>query len=472
MVKIQSNLHSNFRKNAYGTSEIIFGLDVESTVVPLRPIHYLGSKLRMVEKISKALDLVSPEKGLVCDLFAGSGTVSSYLSHSRPVMSVDVQEYSRVICSALLLPPGQDSLNKLLVPDLQKSARFNELSWVFSPMLRYEKRCFEEAEKGNSTPICELIEKGSLVGFEIEPTNNYSKGLENSLCETVKRLQQKNLLEVTDAVITRYYGGIYFSYTQAMQIDVILDFITKSEVTLKDTLMAALLSSVSDSVNTVGKQFAQPIKPHNSKGDPKPNIYKIISKDRNISIFQSFLKWLDRYMLLPKPPFKNSAFKADYMEALNNPDQKISVIYADPPYTRDHYSRFYHVLETISLRDKPNISKVLVNGKLTIARGIYREERHQSPFCIKSKAPQAFEDLFARSKKLGANLVLSYSSYPINKKSHPRLVTIDQLEEMALRYFGTVEVVSVGKFSHSKLNKTEKNFDINYDAEQLIICKL
>ena len=28
-------------------------------------------------------------------------------------------------------------------------------------------------------------------------------------------------------------------------------------------------------------------------------------------------------------------------------------VYADPPYTRDHYSRFYHVLETLALRDDP-----------------------------------------------------------------------------------------------------------------------
>ena len=41
-----------------------------------RPIHYLGSKLRMVDEIVEAVDKVDPSKARVCDLFAGSGTVS------------------------------------------------------------------------------------------------------------------------------------------------------------------------------------------------------------------------------------------------------------------------------------------------------------------------------------------------------------------------------------------------------------
>ena len=67
-----------------------------------RPIHYLGSKLRLTELICQLLDELAD--GPVCDLFAGSGTVSLALSRSRDVIAADIQEYSRVICTALLSP--------------------------------------------------------------------------------------------------------------------------------------------------------------------------------------------------------------------------------------------------------------------------------------------------------------------------------------------------------------------------------
>src|SRR4030042_2259461 len=69
---------------------------------PLRPIHYLGSKLRIVNSICEVVGKIDPSGGPVCDLFAGSGTVSREFSTSRTVIAVDIQEYSRVLCSALL----------------------------------------------------------------------------------------------------------------------------------------------------------------------------------------------------------------------------------------------------------------------------------------------------------------------------------------------------------------------------------
>ena len=70
-----------------------------------RPIHYLGSKLRLAESIRDHLSELDPSGGPVCDLFAGSGTVSLALSCDRNVVAADIQEYSRVLCTALLQPP-------------------------------------------------------------------------------------------------------------------------------------------------------------------------------------------------------------------------------------------------------------------------------------------------------------------------------------------------------------------------------
>ena len=68
-------------------------------------------------------------------------------------------------------------------------------------------------------------------------------------------------------------------------------------------------------------------------------------------------------------------------------------------------------------------------------------------------------------------LVLSYSPYDQNKKSHPRVVTLEFLKELAKKYFKFVEIKSIGKFTHNKLNKTSLHLNVLDEAELLIVCK-
>jgi hypothetical protein len=42
---------------------------------------------------------------------------------------------------------------------------------------------------------------------------------------------------------------------------------------------------------------------------------------------------------------------------------------------------------------------------------------------------------------------------------------------MAKVYFDIVEIRSIGKFSHSKLNRTDLHLDADDSAEVLIICR-
>lgn len=181
-------------------------------------------------------------------------------------------------------------------------------------------------------------------------------------------------------------------------------------------------------------------------------------------------QWLNKYLSNQSTNFNHQIIQDDYREALKNLSEDIRIIYADPPYTRDHYSRFYHGLETLSLRDFPRISKTKIGGKEKLSRGLYREEREQSDFCIRSKAPKAFDDLFKLVAEKDRVLILSYSPYDKSKGAHPRCVEIELLEDMAKTYFDFVETRSVGKFLHSKLNRTDLHLDADDSAEVLIIC--
>ncbi|MCX5727049.1 MAG: DNA adenine methylase [Candidatus Saganbacteria bacterium] len=449
----------------------ILGEEPSRTQDIFRPIHYLGSKLRLVESIKNIIDDLDPSGGCVCDLFAGSGTVSKYLSYTRPVISVDIQEYSRVLCSALLNSTIMSNEYEDFVNRCIQSSYLQDLYSAIEPLISYEATCVNRAAEGDSLALCELLENASIYGYEQGFIRPDASALNLYFRDVLTRLRETSVKQGTRSLITRYYGGLYFSYKQAVQMDSILELIPPSPGIIRDLLLAALLSTASEIVNTIGKQFAQPLKPRKSDGTPKKNIGQMVKRDRNIDVFPVYKKWLKRYNIIEKTNYVHKIYRMDYSDALDRLNSDVKVVYADPPYTRDHYSRYYHVLETISLRDVPSISMNAINGKTNVSRGLYRKDRHQSPFCIKSKVAPAFESLFAKTRKIGASLVLSYSPYETNGGARPRLMTIDQLLLLAHRYYAKVELLSVAGFSHSKLNCSDKNYGPSRGAESFIVCK-
>jgi len=439
----------------------------ENTI--FRPIHYLGSKLRILDFIEDTINRIDPNKGRVYDLFSGSVSVSFKLSRTRAVTSVDIQEYSRVISSALLdTTQITDSFIKEFYKRISLSIYQENLIWAIDPLIQYEIKCINKAIKGELEDLCSLLENGYIIGFEKTKEFNGDETLLKKIKESLKRIKAKSITN-KQSIVIRYFGGVYFSYKQAAQIDAILEEIEMSPIEFRDKLLASLISTISECVNTVGKQFAQPLRPRKANGEIKHSLGKIVSEDRSKDIIDVFKKWLKKYNSISNS-YDNQSLRMDYRDALDQISKDTTVVYADPPYTRDHYSRFYHVLETIALRDSPEISTMKLKGKTVLSRGLYRIDRHQSPFCIRSQAMEAFEAIFSKSSLVGAKLVLSYSPYDETKKSHPRVVTMTQLIELAEKYYSYVEIVSPGNFVHSKLNHAAKHLEASVLAEVLIVC--
>jgi adenine-specific DNA methylase len=419
--------------------------------------------LRLLDFIEENVRKVTPKDAGVCDLFAGSGCVSYKLSRLFPVVACDIQHYSKVICDALLQPGTlTEETVKAFISEIKGSKSL--LRDAFAPLIELE----EEAIRNEDLELLtDIVEHGSLEVYNLEKTESKIAPVQNQVHEKLK----KTGLMGKESLISRYYGGVYFSYSQAVQIDVIMDAIRHYPNTAdKNVLLAALLSSTSDIACTVGKHFAQPIKARDSKGKIKKLVYNKAIKDKTVDVFALFEEWLNKYISLPKGKYSNTILQGDYMECLKMLTDNVRTVYADPPYTRDHYSRFYHVLETMALDDVPEISMVKIHGSTHVSNGIYRKDRHQSPFCIRSKAPKAFEEMFMAISASGRNLLLSYSPYDETKESHPRVVTISQLMAWASDYFINVEVVSAGHFTHNKLNSAEHFLESSDEAEILIVC--
>lgn len=436
-----------------------------------RPIHYLGSKLRLTDPITEALDELDPERGVTADLFAGSGTVSSALADDRNVVAVDIQEYSRVLCTAILDPAdaGRESVASLL--KLARDADWaNELRQCIEPLIQFEEQCVERTFRGDAGLLCDLLEHGSIYAFQ-EGDPDLDSETEEVLRSTVGRLDQAGFNASPLSLTTRYYGGVYFSYRQAVEIDCLLEAIDRMEPDGRESFVAGVLSTASDAVNTVGKHFAQPIRPRRSDGTPKSNLAEQVQRDRSVNVLSQYQEWMDRYLSLSGNDRAHSVERADYRTFLEEYEGPLDVVYADPPYTRDHYSRFYHILETLCLRDNPRISTNYAHGEENLSRGLYRQDRHQSPFCIKSKVEDAFTSLFEGVRAYNVPLVLSYSPQQEGGEGRARLMSVDALRELASEFFDDVQVRKPGPIAHNKLNKKSLNTDVSYEAEILMVCR-
>jgi hypothetical protein len=95
-----------------------------------------------------------------------------------------------------------------------------------------------------------------------------------------------------------------------------------------------------------------------------------------------------------------------------------------------------------------------------------------SAFGVRSKAESAFNELFSLCSQNRLNLVLSYSPYCEEVRSSPRIMTLSQLRELAARYYVNVEVVTCGRFTHSKLTTADKQLAASSEAEVLIVARV
>lgn len=429
------------------------------------PIHYLGNKSRLSDEIVSRLLSEKKGDGAIADLFAGTGVISNAISENIGcVVACDVQYYSQVLTSSLILdyPDPGFQLAKWIN---EAKANYQKLLEAYALLIEFEKQAFEEARKGTPDSLFSIIECGHLHKNYSE--NDLQTSSSHQLQEIINSVSLNK--KIIDDMITTYFGGIFFSYDQALALDALWLAINGSPSEFHLIGKAALLAVASSIANTVGNQFAQPLNVRTSDGFWKTSILPKVLRDREKDPFDIFVKKVNEINAARHPRDCNRFVREDCLDLLGEDGETFSAIYADPPYSRYHYSRYYHVLETIALHDYPGISLNHSSGKPS--KGIYRDRRFQSPFSTKKGALPAFEKLFELSSRKSNVLLLSYSPYPNTSNVTPRMATIDQLKEGALRYFNKVEVIEVIPIHHSKFNKSSSSLETSENAEVLILCK-
>ena len=409
-------------------------------------LQYMGSKARIISHICDPI-VKNKQIQTVVDLFAGTGSIGYALKPYKNIISNDIEYYAYIINQAIL--------NGCVFSESEEDSFWSsvEKQYVFlrgkvSTALTAEKSFF--VGEVNYKLYQTFCEKTPSV---FDPCSNDPRMEE--LVQLVSHVTPGNKpnLDIPCLFLT-YYANAYFGIAQCCQIDALRSVIEQiQEKNTQYVLLTALMSVMSAAASTT-THFAQFLKVKS-----KATCNNLLSK-RKINIIEECKALMKEYRklgLCSKNEMKASdCYNLDFSECLDSIDlNKSTLVYADPPYFKEHYSRYYHVLNTLCLYDYPAMSINPQTHELSIGR--YREDRKVSDFGKKAKALGAFEILIKKCATAGAWLMISYSDNSI--------VDITDLQTLAEKQYDVL--IEKVELSHSKQGRSSTSKVDEY----IFICR-
>jgi adenine-specific DNA methylase len=363
-------------------------------------MKYMGSKRWMLQNgLGDLLAREVTDSVRFLDLFAGSGAVSTHVAmkYSVPVTAYDLQTFSTVLARAVL----------------ERESRIDaERIWT-----KWYSRA-RELRQAIRVPSTLKINQAIVQRHR-------------DWCS-----QQSGLL-------TRSYGGHYFSAVQTVWLDALRQTLPDYEPE-KDAALAALVCSASQCAAAPG-HTAQPFQPTRTS---KPFLVDAWTKSIVNHCKNSFIAIAEQHAKVRG--------RAETLDANNAAATvtKRDLVFIDPPYSGVHYSRFYHVLETIA---RGYCSEVSGRGRYPIP-----EERPRSKYSLKTESSTALESLFEDISLRGGKAIVTF---PQRKCSNGLSGTV--VLGLAKKYF-KVEHHWVGS-KFSTLGGNNNHRDARSFARELIL---
>lgn len=310
-------------------------------------LKYMGSKRAMLTNgLGEMLNELAPNAHRFIDLFSGSGTVGTFVAerHGVQVISNDLQCYSKVLAASIIE---------------RTSALDGQTIWK-----EWDSAATSKISQGGLPPP---IPSTPEVVSEHRSASGKCKG----------------------KPVTRAYGGHYFSMHQAIEIDALRSSISRDPQTASLQL-AALILAASQCVAAPG-HTAQPFQP-SSTGIPYiAEAWRRSVRERVRSALEDIS---NRYAVRAGRAIQQDAnlVASECMEG--------DLVFIDPPYSGVHYSRFYHVLETIA------------EGKCGAVSGKGRypaqSKRPKSDYSMRTRSLSALDDLFGKLARRGASAIVTF----------------------------------------------------------------
>lgn len=396
-------------------------------------LQYMGSKARIISHICDPI-IKNEHIKTVVDLFAGTGSVGYALKPYKNVISNDIEYYAHVINQAILNGCAfsiSDEASFWMAVDQQ----YAFLQTKVSSALSAEKEFFiDNVNYKQYQVFCE-----STPSVFCPQSNDYRM---REISDLVSQVTPGKVPTLDfPCLFLTYFANAYFGIAQCCQIDAIRSVIEQIEdKQAQNVLLTVLMSAMSANASTT-THFAQFLKVKS-----KATCNNLISK-RKISIVEECKSLLIEYRkvgLCTKEEQENFAcYNLDFSDCLDAISLDNSIlVYADPPYFKEHYSRYYHVLNTLCLYDYPTMAVNPQTHELSVGR--YRQDRRVSDFGKKAKALGAFKTLITKCANVGAWLMISYSDNSI--------VDIADLQSLAEKQYDVL--IEKVELSHSKQGRS------------------
>ncbi|MBX3407040.1 MAG: DNA adenine methylase [Phycisphaeraceae bacterium] len=362
-------------------------------------MKYMGSKRAMLQNgLGKLVRQEAARKSRVVDLFTGSGSVAWFAAQQLevPVLAVDLQLYASIVAGAVVA--RTEALSPMAV----------ESEWFGVTRARLERsRVWSEARRLDSKSV-----NTATWAFQAK-----------RLCSTVRG----------SGPMWRAYGGHYFSPSQAATLDVLFRSLPE-EPLVRQTCHAALLIAASQCVASPG-HTAQPFS--SSRGAAP---YLREAWQRNPLRYASLAL---RDLCRRRANKKGASYVSDatlFARKLKESD----LVFVDPPYSGVHYSRFYHVLET------------LARGKCGPVDGVGRypapSERPTSDYSQKSTSMDALESLLETLAGRGCTCIVTFPNQVCSNG-----LSGESVSDCASEYFRIRERIVETRFSTLGGNNRNRN---------------
>jgi len=386
---------------------------------------YMGTKRELAVTVAEIVS--EAKRGPILDAFSGMCAVGQTLGTDRQIWNNDVQIFAAKVARALFVSPHLPPTMTQVAVDLFPAFSLNEeaLSARFRKRLDEEQRSLSS---NNVTTVDVYLRKYQAAH---ESPGTLSEVAACAIKPAAFPLRLFSLL----------YADSYFGLRQCVEIDSIVFAINQARnqksisAGQRDWLLLALGQAMLRCSSTTG-HFAQYL-------TPKPDTLTRYFRQRSRKVWDAWLEIICDLSPLGSRAWRqgNRAYNREtisLLRCLSKEDDRPAVIYADPPYTDDQYSRYYHLLETLFLYDYPNVA----------SKGRYRGGRFQTPFSLKSKAVEAFTRLVSASAAIGAELIVSYPRDGL-------LYTCDTTPLKILRKFNQVTTAHTQKHLHSSFGASK-----------------
>lgn len=428
-----------------------------------RPVQYLGNKLRVLEQVRAACTRGLDSSDRIWDAFSGSSVVSQEIGAAgHPVYSTDVLATSIVLARALMGIGRTDS--SLEAASSEVAARANKMrSEIWDRAVEQERAAIASADGDSLAQLGRsLPQRWRRDGASATQLKAFDQVDEDARAE---RLTVAGQMATT-------YAGTYFGVEQAVRLDALRGAIFSLE---RDgaidgwqcaAMLTALSFAASRSVHSAGKHFAQPL-----KLAATPFHRRRLLSDRALIVDDAFMAGLAEIERSARPPGEHHVVElaeAERVDGSRLRELGVRSVYADPPYTAQQYSRFYHVLDVLV----SGAPAILQRRGDRVTTGLYPVDRHRSRFCSRTQAPAAFAELAHHVRDAGARLVVSYSVSDHASVGNARSIGLDPLLDLLRETFGSrgvhMEEVDIRyrQFNSGGLSSPTRN-----DPEVLIVAE-